>query len=537
MSIERNTKWIRGYWKGDSSPSGCLSGLLKPFLLGIGTFSALISLLMSIFGESDEPIQGKPQQDPDITYIPYPYDPSDPTEGGIYPNPNDPSIPIVFLPPGQGGGSIYPILPGRIIVDPIDSMRHVVSDRLNVLLEKENDSTGTAFMKEFKNLYPSQDYQFVYFDTLSYRMQMVVPPDKRNYLKNNLNKQMPTFDFILFDEEVFALSATPADPGFKDRNKSWYFDAINTYQAWDITQGDPNIIVAVVDNGFDLNHPELNGKVVKPKNMPERNAHIFPIIDAEGHDHGTHVAATAIGKANNGHGVSGIAPGCQFMPVQVATADGMMPNTMVMDGVLYAIYNGASVVNVSLGPEPPQWFCLLSPQQQQRYISNDDQRLAMVWRKIYSIADKHNCTIVVAAGNENILSGYASKARTDSVIVVSAVDQGLRKATFSNYGEYAGWNTNYSTVSAPGVDIYNAINRGQYASLQGTSMASPIVAGAVALMKSVNPNLRTMDIREILRSTGRPLFQPIGPLIQIDRALQKAQNWTPQPSTQNKNNK
>ena len=348
---------------------------------------------------------------------------------------------------------------------------------------------------------------------------------------------MPTFDFILFDEEVFALSAMPTDPGFKDRNKSWYFDAINTYQAWDITQGDPNIIVAVVDNGFDLNHPELNGKVVKPKNMPERNAHIFPIIDAEGHDHGTHVAATAIGKANNGHGVSGIAPGCQFMPVQVATADGMMPNTMVMDGVLYAIYNGASVVNVSLGPEPPQWFCLLSPQQQQRYISNDDQRLAMVWRKIYSIADKHNCTIVVAAGNENILSGYASKARTDSVIVVSAVDQGLRKATFSNYGEYAGWNTNYSTVSAPGVDIYNAINRGQYASLQGTSMASPIVAGAVALMKSVNPNLRTMDIREILRSTGRPLYQPIGPLIQIDRALQKARNWAPQQPTQNKNNK
>lgn len=532
MPIERNTRWIKGYWKGDALPSGCLAGLFKPFLLGIATFSALISLLLSIFGETDEPVQGTPQQDPDIAYIPYPYDPSDPTEGGAYPNPNDPSIPIVVLPPGQGGGSIYPILPGRIIVDPVDSMRHVVSDRLNVLLEKEDDDTGTAFMKEFKELYPSQDYQFVYFDTLSYRMQMVVPPDKRNYLKDNLNKQMPSYDFILFDEEVFGLSATPSDPGFKDRNKSWYFDAINTYQAWEVTQGDPNIIVAVVDNGFDLNHPELNGKVVKPMNMPERNAHIFPIIDSEGHDHGTHVAATAIGKANNGQGVSGIAPGCQFMPVQVATADGMMPNTMVMDGILYAIYSGASVVNVSLGPEPPQWFCMLSPQQQQRYISNDDQRLAMVWRKIYSIADKHNCTIVVAAGNENVLSGYASKARTDSVIVVSAVDQGIRKASFSNYGEFAGWNTNYSTVSAPGVDIYNAINRGQYAYLQGTSMASPIVAGSVALLKSVNPNLKTMDIREILRTTGRPLHQSIGPLIQLDRALAKAKSWSPFPQSQ-----
>ena len=528
MPIGNNTKWIKGYWKGNSSPSGCLTGLLKPFLLGIGFFSALISLLMSIFGDKEDTSQGNMHQDPETTYIPYPYDPSDPTEGGTYPNPNDPSTPIVILPPGQGGGSIYPILPGRIIADPIDSMRHVVSDRLNVLLEKEDDNTGASFMTEFKTLYPSPDYQFVYFDTLSYRLQMVVPPDKRNYLKSNLNNQMPNFDFIVFDEEVFALSTIPSDPVFDDNDKSWYFDAINTYQAWDITQGDSNLIVAVVDNGFDLNHPELRGKVVKPMNMPERNSHIFPIIDMNGHDHGTHVASTAIGKANNGNGVSGIAPNCQFMPVQVATADGMMPNTMVMDGILYAIYNGASVVNVSLGPEPPKWFCQLSPQQQQQYISHDDQRLAMVWDKIYSIADKHNCTIVVAAGNENILSGYASKARTDNVIVVSAVDQGLKKASFSNYGEFSGWKTNYSTVSAPGVNIYNAINRGQYASLRGTSMASPIVAGSVALLKSVNPDLKTMDIREILRSTGRHLNQPIGPLVQLDRALKKAQNWKSQ---------
>lgn len=527
MPSKRRTIWIKGYSRDNIRPSGCLRGVLMPFLLGIGAFSALLSLLMNIFGEADNLEQGTPQQEP---YIPFPYNPSDPTEGGIYPDPNNPTRPIVILPPGQGGGSIYPIMPGRIIIDPVDSMRHVVSDRLNVLLEKTDEATGAAFMKEFKELYPSQDYQFVYFDTLTYRMQLVVPSDKRNYLKKYLNSQMPSFDFILFDEEVFSLSATYTDPGFRDKKKSWYFNAINAYEAWDITQGDPDLIVAVVDNGFDLNHPEFKGKIVKPMNMPERNSHIFPIIDSRGHDHGTHVAATAIGRANNDCGVSGIAPECQFMPVQVATADGMMPNTMVMDGVLYAIYNGASVVNISLGPIPPQWFCLLSPQQQQRYISNDDQRLAKVWGKIYSIADKHNCTIIVAAGNENILSGYSSKARTDSVIVVSAVDQGLQKASFSNYGEYSGWNTNYSTVSAPGVNIYNAINNSQYASLQGTSMASPIVAGAVALIKSVNPKLSTIEIRDILRSTGRPLSQPIGPLVQVDRAVIKAMNLTSKPN-------
>lgn len=525
--MEYHKKWIKGYWKENSFSPRCLQVFLKPFILGIGLFSALISLLMSFFRETeDAALEPNRPKVPDQTYIPYPYDPTDPTEGGIFPNPNDPSTPIVYLPPGQGGGSIYPILPGRIIVDPIDSMRNVVSDRLNVLLEKKNDSTGMKFMQAFKTLYPDQSYQFVYFDTLSYRLQMMVPPEQRNYLKEHLNQQMPEFDFLPFDEEVFSLSVTPTDPGFNDLDKSWYFDAINTYQAWEITQGDSSVIVAIVDNGFDLNHPELSGKVVKPMNMSERNSHIFPIIDQQGHDHGTHVAATAIGSANNSHGVSGIAPNCRFMPVQVATADGMMPNTTVMDGVLYAIYNGAAVINVSLGPTPPQWFCMLSPQQQQRYISKDDQRLAMVWRKIYNIAEKHHCTIVVAAGNENILSGYASKARTDSVIVVSAIDQGLQKASFSNYGDFAGWNTNYSTVSAPGVNIYNAVNRGKYAALQGTSMASPIVAGGVALLKSVNPNLSTMDIREILRSSGRILYEPIGPLIQLDRALMEAQSWS-----------
>lgn len=527
-NVPKNKKWIGAVRKAPLLPSGCLtSGLMLPITLGLGLFTALISFLMAIFGESSSGT-GKSVLPPSRgggVAAPYPYNPTDPTEGGKFPNPNEPTRPVIPLPPGQGGGSIYPILPGRIVIDPIDSMRQVVSDRLNVLLEKKDENTGKAFMTEFKRLYPSNDYQFIYFDTLSYRLQMVVPPEKRNQLKLNLNKEMPSFEFLLFDEEVFSLSYVPTEPDFKDKDKAWYFDAINAYEAWNVTQGDTGVVVAVVDNGFDLNHPEFAGKVVKPKNIPERNDHIFPIIDEHGCDHGTHVASTAVGWADNGAGLSGIAPHCKLMPVQVATADGMMPNTCVMDGVLYAIYNGASVINVSLGPQPPQWFCALPAATQQRYISNDDQRLAQVWQRIYHIADKHGCTVVVAAGNENILSGYASKARTDSVIVVSAVNSGLHKADFSNYGYFAGWRTNYSTVSAPGVDIYNAVNGGKYASLQGTSMASPVVAGAVALIKSVNPDLKTMEIRDVLQQSGRPLSEPIGPLIQLDRALDLAKNW------------
>ena len=497
---------------------------LLPFLIGMGVFSLLVSFFM-ILQRDDEVSTPVPLGGP-WTSMPYPYNPADPTEGGKYPNPNDPSLPIVILPPGQGGGNIFPIFPVDIIYDPIDSMRQVVSNRLNVLLEKKDENTGREFMAEFKRLYPSQEYSFNYFDTLSYRLQMTIPPNRRAYFKDNLNAQMPKFDFLLFDEEVFSFASIPTDPGFADKNKSWYFDAINVHQAWETTKGDSNIIVAVVDNGFDLNHPEFKGKIVAPINIPEKNSHVFPIIEKDGSDHGTHVASTAIGHLNNYEGVSGIAPGCRFMPVQVATADGMMPNSIVMDGVLYAIYKGASVVNVSLGPVPPEWFKRLSAQQQQMYIKADDKRLSKVWERIYHIANKHNCTIVISAGNENILSGYSSRARTDTVIVVSAVNEMLQKASFSNYGNFRGWKTNYSTVSAPGVHIYNAINNGHYTSMQGTSMASPIVAGTVALMKSVNPKLKTEDVRQILQQSGRPLNgEPIGPFLQADKAIEIAKNW------------
>lgn len=503
---------------------GCLTKLFWPFLLGLGFFTALISVLMSLFSDKSDSNGHLADMTPpggggDVV-MPYPYDPTDPTEGGRFPNPNDPGRPIVILPPGEGGGSVFPILPIDIIPDPVDSMRQVVSNRLNVLLEKKTETTGKEFMEAFKALYPSSDYVFNYFDTLTYRMQMIVPPAKRNELKNNLNRQLPEFDFLLFDEEVFAMSAMPNDPDFSDSDKAWYFEAVNAPKAWEVTQGDDSLIVAVVDNGFDLNHPELRDKVVMPMNIPERNMHIFPIIDEKGNDHGTHVAATAVGHAHNKNGVSGIAPRCRLMPVQIATADGLMLSTCIMDGILYAIYKGASVINVSLGPLPPPWFQKLTPAQQQRYISNDDQRLSQVWRKIYQIADRRNCTIVTAAGNENVLSGYSSKARADTVVVVSAIGKDFHKADFSNYGQFPGWKINYSTVSAPGVDIYNAVNRNQYAYLQGTSMASPIVAGAVALMKSLNPNLKTMEVIAILQQTGRDLNDPIGPLIQIDKALE-----------------
>jgi hypothetical protein len=148
------------------------------------------------------------------------------------------------------------------------------------------------------------------------------------------------------------------------------------------------------------------------------------------------------------------------------------------------------------------------------------------------IAAKHNSTIVVAAGNDNVLAGIDALQRPELIATVSAVgknNQNYGKADFSNYGHY-------STISAPGVGIYSSIGKNDYAAMDGTSMAAPIVTGAIALMKSLNGTLTTKQIICILQNTGLPTQGNIGKLIQLDKALEKVKSGekvdcTPPPST------
>jgi hypothetical protein len=219
------------------------------------------------------------------------------------------------------------------------------------------------------------------------------------------------------------------------------------------------------------------------------------------------------------------------MPVQVADKRGLMTTTSVLDGILYALYQGADVVNVSLGSQ----FTGLSqfPESaQQELIRNYFKEEERLWREIMRIAASHNSTIVVAAGNDNVLAGIEALQRPELFITVSAVDknsQSFDKAGFSNYGPF-------STVSAPGVNIYSSTGKNDYRAMNGTSVAAPIVTGAVALMKSINDSITTKQIICILQNTGEETQGNIGKLIQLDKALEKVKSGetvdcTPTPST------
>ena len=433
--------------------------------------------------------------------------------GGIY-NPGDP---YQALPTSPDLGNILP--PQQGVLTPIDTSGlirtpghpPVFGNILNVLMENE-DKHITDLAKEFKIKHPGNEYKIVYYDDVVKRMQIEVPANEREQLKQQIPGEFaPNYKLFVFDESLFEEEdITPNDPAFRDPAKSWYLNVINAPKAWEISKGAKKKIIAIVDNGFNLGHPELKDKIVMPYNVWLHSKEIFP----QTIDHGTHVAGIALATMGNGQGLCGIAPDCGFMPIQVADRRGVMTTTSVLDGVLYALYQGANVVNVSLGQKI---FGTLPESTQRDLQDNHFKEEERLWDEIMQIANKHNATIVIAAGNENVLAGINPMNRQKNFIVVSAVDKTMSqysKAGFSNFGDYA-------TLSAPGVDIYSTVGANGYALMSGTSMAAPIVAGGVALLKSLDPGLTTEQIICILQSTGKVVGGNVGNLVQLDKALEK----------------
>lgn len=432
--------------------------------------------------------------------------------GGIY-NPVNPYRPDPtpddysdILPPHQG---VLPPLDDNPELVPGNP--GIIANRLNILMEN-TDKSIMDLAKAFKEQYPDDKYQVIYYDDVVKRMQITFPEEERETLKAEIpEKFKPDYQLFVFDEALFEGVRTPSDPAFSDFSKTWYLDAVNAFEGWDITMGTDSVVIAVVDNGFNLRHPELKDKYIRPYNVWEHNDNVY----AHDVDHGTHVAGIAVASADNGKGLCGIAPKCRFIPVQIADKNDMMTTTSVLDGVLYAMYQGADVLNISLGQQCSA-ISHLDERSQQLLIGSTFKEEERLWREISRIAASHKTTVVIAAGNDGVLAGIDPLHRPDNFIVVSAVDKNLnhlQRANFSNYGAY-------STISAPGVEIYSSMGD-DYASYDGTSMAAPIVTGAVALMKSLDKSLTSSQITTIMQSTGLPVYGNVGKLLQIDRALKK----------------
>jgi thermitase len=268
------------------------------------------------------------------------------------------------------------------------------------------------------------------------------------------------------------IAMIPNDPLY---DRQWGLRKIDAPAAWEVTLGSPSIVVAVIDTGVDLTHPDLQGRLVPGRNLLEPE---LPPQDDGGH--GTHVAGTIAATINNGMGVAGVAPGASIMPIKALKANGSGKDTTVAQGVMWAADNGARIVNMSFG----------------------GTEVSRPLSEAVSYAARKGIITVVAAGNEGVETP-SYPAATEPNIAVAATDQNDRRGPYSNFGSWI-------VISAPGTGIWSTWWGGQssYRLDNGTSMAAPHVSGVIALMLSLRPELTIPEITGILRSTADPVQEP-----------------------------
>lgn len=381
-------------------------------------------------------------------------------------------------------GQIKPIDTTKIINDSLNQ-RRIISNLVNIAI-KNTSSSIAKFASELKQSYPSDDYKIVYIDSIINRLQVELPEKDRENFKSEVKTKLNQYKLLVWDETLFDNVKNFNDPKLYDNITNWYLKAINIDKAWIQTTGNKDIVIAVIDNGFDLNHPELKNKSIKPYNVIDKTTNVEPSNE----NHGTHVASTIIAKGNNNQGLVGICPDCSFMPIKVEDQNGMMSNTYIIDAILYAIKNKADVINLSLGMQVPTGITI-PLQNQKDFINSGAKDEEEFWDDVFNYANEKNVICVLAAGNSNILTGFDPFQRSKNTIKVGAIDKNQNKASFSNFGP----NT---TIYAPGTNIYGAKPGNSYEILQGTSMAAPIVSGFVGLLKSINKNLTNQQIISII---------------------------------------
>lgn len=387
----------------------------------------------------------------------------------------------------------------------------IVGDRLNIYFEEESVDLN-QFAADLDAAFPSGECDIVGIDHCVPMLQIKVPSDFRDKIRELLPSKLSNYKFFVVDESIFTIVGHISENNQEDIG--WHLRAINLKKGWKYTKGRENVVVAVVDDGIDATHEILKGRFYKPYNVFTQNNHL-----AIGEGHGTHVAGLAVGSDKYfDKGVSGVAPRCLLMPVQVFD-NGVCTFSSVTSGIMYAIHNGANVVNVSIGPNF-RGLDILPVADQDIIARTQFKNEERVWRRIIKVANEKNVIIVFAAGNDNIIASIPPENRTNLTVNVAAVARNFKETDFTNYGKG-------SNVSAPGKEILSSVPTNQYAVFDGTSMAAPIVSGTVALMKSMKSDVAISEVLTILQQTGRSVSNYVPPMVQVDRALEMLKTGVP----------
>lgn len=307
----------------------------------------------------------------------------------------------------------------------------------------------------------------------------------------------------------------PSDPYYA--TDQWYLEKISASEAWNISTGSKDVVIAILDTGLDMNHPDIIENLwVNEGEIPGNgidddgngfvdDVHGWDFIDNNGDPspdtsegssidaivHGTIISGIIGAEGDNGIGIAGINWNVSVMPIRMLDKEGSGSSVIAQQAIDYAVQNGADVINMSFTS-----------------LTNDALLTGAVER-----AYKAGVVVVAALGNDDIdttvtpvYPACLREGEDDWVIGVAASTKNDKKASFSNYG-------NCVDITAPGVGVFGLSYHDAEVGFEdlytagwsGTSVAAPIVAGAAGLLLSVHPSLTPKEIRTILKLSVDPI--------------------------------
>ncbi len=269
---------------------------------------------------------------------------------------------------------------------------------------------------------------------------------------------------------VRKIISTPNDTDF---GSQWSLTKIKADQAWDVNPGGSPVVVAVIDNAIQTNHPDLAANMVAGKDMSS-TLDTDPNPPNATFSHGTHVAGIVSAVTNNSLGIASAGNNkVKVMPIK-ATPDGGNANSIYygFEGIIWAVDNGAKIVSLSWG----------------------GAGFSQAEQDVIDYAFNNGVMVVAAAGNDNS-DELSYPAAYNHVISVASLDVNDSRSSFSSYGSTV-------DISAPGRGILSTIPFGAYASFSGTSMATPLVSSCLAYIWSCFPNLTMAQLENVLKTTA-----------------------------------
>jgi hypothetical protein len=331
-------------------------------------------------------------------------------------------------------------------------------------------------------------------------------------------KKSPFVEYAEPDFYRYAETAFPNDSRFSDlwglhntgQNNGTADADIDAPEAWDLTTGSPDVVVAVIDSGVDYTHEDLGANLWKnPGEIPgngiddDGNGYIddyfgIDAIDSSGDPmdddgHGTHVSGIIAAVGNNGIGVTGVCWNCKIMALRFLSRNGGGSISDEIECIQYAVNQGVKIINGSFG----------------EYFYSRSEKEAI------DAARNSGVLFVFAVGNDgennDTKPHYPSSNDSENIIAVGVSDRNDRLVSWSDYG------LTTVDVAAPGVDIFSTMPNNAYQKESGSSMATPHVAGLAALLKSFHPNLSWLDIKNHILNNGDKIPSAEGKLVSGSR--------------------